>query len=247
MANKDQYISISEFAKMAGVSKQAVYKRLDTDCQPWLKVDNGKKLINTKALKFFNVQQKNAVETAKEMLEETKQGYIDFLKHLIDEKNEQIKSLNKTIENDQELIKREQEIVSQQQKLHAIAEQKLQIETARQEIPKQESLLNPHKFSTEAEYSKYLERLLPRIGFFASRQDKEELEKILELMSEEERKLIYQKKVYREAIDHIRQVDFSKLEEQERTDKEKEIQFSQELERMREDIVKAIREEKGGI
>ena len=38
---KEEYISISEFAKRAGVSVQAVYKRLDKDIQPWLKELNG--------------------------------------------------------------------------------------------------------------------------------------------------------------------------------------------------------------
>lgn len=212
---KDEYISIAEFAERAGVSKQAVYKRIDKDCKPWLKVENGKKLINTKALKFFNIQPKDTVETAKEMLEETRQGYIDFLKHLVDEKNEQIKSLSKTIENDQELIKREQEIVSQQQKLQAIAEQKrLQIEAHPQEITKQESLLNREKFSTEAEYQQYLLKLLPRIGMFSNRFDLKELDKVLEMMSEYERKLVFRDKRAKEAIEHIKGVDFDQLEKE---------------------------------
>lgn len=205
---KDEYISIAEFAERAGVSKQAVYKRIDKDCKPWLKVENGKKLINIKALKFFNVQPKDTVETAKEMLEETRQGYIDFLKHLVDEKNEQIKSLSKTIE-------REQEIVSQQQKLQAIAEQKrLQIEAHPQEITKQESLLNREKFSTEAEYQQYLLKLLPRIGMFSNRFDLKELDKVLEMMSEYERKLVFRDKRAKEAIEHIKGVDFGQLEKE---------------------------------
>ena len=205
---KDEYISIAEFAERAGVSKQAVYKRIDKDCKPWLKVENGKKLINIKALKFFNVQPKDTVETAKEMLEETRQGYIDFLKHLVDEKNEQIKSLSKTIE-------REQEIVSQQQKLQAIAEQKrLQIEAHPQEITKQESLLNREKFSTEAEYQQYLLKLLPRIGMFSNRFDLKELDKVLEMMSEYERKLVFRDKRAKEAIEHIKGVDFDQLEKE---------------------------------
>lgn len=212
---KDEYISIAEFAERAGVSKQAVYKRLDIDCKPWLRVESGKKFINTKALKLFNNQPKDKVETVKEMFEETKQGYIELLKHLVDEKNEQIKILSKTIENDQELIKREQEIVSQQQKLHAIAEQRLQIE-ARTEPPKSENLLNREKFSTETEYRQYLLKLLPRIGMFSSRADRRELEKVLEMMSDYEKKLVYQDRSAKEAIEHIRGVDFDKVEQEQK-------------------------------
>ena len=52
---KDKYISIADFAKEAGVSKQAVYSRLKSqDLNKFMKLENGKKLINTKALEFFN-------------------------------------------------------------------------------------------------------------------------------------------------------------------------------------------------
>lgn len=48
-----EYISMPDFARMAGVSRQAVHKRVDRDLQPFMKEVDGKKLINTNALPLF--------------------------------------------------------------------------------------------------------------------------------------------------------------------------------------------------
>ena len=212
---KDEYISIAEFAERAGVNRSYIYKLLSTKLSTYcLQVDNQKKL-NIKALELFNVERVDNLVDKKETDEDTLKDLIEILqeqqkvmKQELDIKNEQIKSLSKTIE-------REQEIVSQQQKLQAIAEQKrLQIEAHPQEITKQESLLNREKFSTEAEYQQYLLRLLPRIGMFSNRFDLKELDKLLEMMSEYERKLVFRDKRAKEAIEHIKGVDFDQLEKE---------------------------------
>jgi hypothetical protein len=52
----DVFLSIKEFAKMAKVSPQAVYKRLDKDLKEYFKVIDGKKSIKIEALKQFEVQ-----------------------------------------------------------------------------------------------------------------------------------------------------------------------------------------------
>ena len=45
--NKDQeYISIADFAERAGVSKQAVYQRLNKSLKAYVKDVDGKKSIN---------------------------------------------------------------------------------------------------------------------------------------------------------------------------------------------------------
>lgn len=48
-----EYITIAEFAERAGVTPQAVYKRLKTDLEPFLKVENGVKLLNADALELY--------------------------------------------------------------------------------------------------------------------------------------------------------------------------------------------------
>lgn len=48
-----EYISISEFARRAGVSRQAIQQRLDTSLREYVKVEQGKKTINIKGLELF--------------------------------------------------------------------------------------------------------------------------------------------------------------------------------------------------
>lgn len=45
-----EYISIAEFAEQAGVSKQAVYQRLNKSLKAYVKAVDGKKSIDIRAL-----------------------------------------------------------------------------------------------------------------------------------------------------------------------------------------------------
>lgn len=208
---KDEYISISEFAKRAGVSKAYIYKAIKDRLKPYYKIVDNHKRLNIKALEFFSSTNMSTISTNNSTDKDTLKELIEILqeqqstlKNELDIKNEQIRALNSS--SSQQL-----QLIDQQQKLQAIAETK-RIE-AKAEPPKSENLLNREKFSTENEYLNYLCKLLPRIGLFSSRHDKAELEKILELMSEDERNLIYKKKDYREAIEYIKKVDFDKREQ----------------------------------
>lgn len=49
------WMTVKQFATVAKVSTQAVYKRLATDFQPYCKEMNGRKYINSDALRFFGV------------------------------------------------------------------------------------------------------------------------------------------------------------------------------------------------
>lgn len=211
---KEEYISIAEFAKRANVNRSYIYKILSTKLSTYVRQVDNQKMLNVKALELFDVDQsvyqvdteREAVKDLIELLQEQQRA----LKAELEIKNEQIRALNNA--SSQQL-----QLIDQQQKLQAIAETK-RIE----QEPKESGLLNRSKFSTEAEFSYYLCRLLPRIGLFSTKQDREELERVLELMSEEERRLVYQKRPYREAIEHIRKVDFDDLEKfQKQQDREK--------------------------
>lgn len=98
---KDRYISIADFAKQAGVTKQAVYSRLKSpDLNKLVKLENGKKLINTKALELFNKSSFNQVEQG---LESTEREYIESLKKQIEELQRDKQELYRLLDQQQQL------------------------------------------------------------------------------------------------------------------------------------------------
>lgn len=119
---KDEYLSISEFAQRAGVSVQAIYKRLDKDFQPWLKVENGKKLLNIKALQAFKgekssteVESMDALRKALELIEDQN----ETLKAELAIKNEQIREQSRQIAELSERLKESHLLIDHQQQLTA--------------------------------------------------------------------------------------------------------------------------------
>ena len=56
------YITVKDFANLAGVSTQAIYQRIDKDLKRFVKVENGKKLILMAALEFFKCKKENQVD-----------------------------------------------------------------------------------------------------------------------------------------------------------------------------------------
>lgn len=192
---REEFISISEFSKRAGVSRPTIYSKLESELSSFTKSVKGKTVINTKALDLFSVKESVKDFTDFDSLKdltEVLQNQAETLRKELEIKNEQIRELNANLTQTHVLL-------DQQQKLQALSEQK-RIET--KEEPKQESLLNRDKFSTEAEYTKFLKRLLPNINMFSTKKDLQEQEYILELMSEEERQLII-KKGFVKGLDYL--------------------------------------------
>lgn len=111
----DVYISIAEFAKRAGVSHQAIYKRLATDLQPWLHMTDGKKTINIQALELFNnenVATKSATNSTEVATIKLLQKTVELLEKELSLKNEEIKNLH-------DRLKESHVLLDQQQHLHA--------------------------------------------------------------------------------------------------------------------------------
>lgn len=99
-----EYISIKEFAELAGVSQQAIYKQLNNKLKSYLKVVDGKKTLDKSALELFKKQENSSG---------VEQQLINMLQTELNQKNEQIAQLQK--------------LLDQEQQLHAMARQELKL------------------------------------------------------------------------------------------------------------------------
>ena len=134
---KDKYISIADFAKQAGVSKQAVYSRMKSqDLNKFIKLENGKKLINTKALELFNKSssQSSFNQQAEQGLESTEREYIESLKKQIEELQRDKQELYRLLDQQQQLTAQANATVKQ---LQAPKEEASVIQQEKQEQKKQ--------------------------------------------------------------------------------------------------------------
>ena len=159
----DKYVSVVEFAKLAGVTKQAVYSRINgQEFTNFIIEDNTgkkpKKLISTKALPLFNNGNSKQVKKPKKS---STDAYMDFLKEQIAEKDKLIDSL---LQQSSALIQQNKELTesisatnenltklwSQQQTLEAMEKKKLeapeQSEPDSQEAPKAEPVQEKKPF-----------------------------------------------------------------------------------------------------
>ena len=143
---KDRYISIADFAKEAGVSKQAVYSRQKSqDLNKFIKLENGKKLINTKALELFNKSSsQSSFNQVEQGLESTEREYIESLKKQIEE-----------LQRDKQELYR---LLDQQQKLTAQAN--ATIKQLQLQAPKEEASIIQQEQQQERQVQK-------KQGFFA--------------------------------------------------------------------------------
>lgn len=135
---KDRYISIADFAKQAGVSKQAVYSRLKSqDLNKFIKLENGKKLINTKALELFNKSSsQSSFNQVEQGLESTEREYIESLKKQIEELQRDKQELYRLLDQQQQLTAQANATIKQLQ-LQAPKEEASVIQQEKQEQKKQ--------------------------------------------------------------------------------------------------------------
>ena len=136
-----QYISIKEFASAAGISQQAVYKRLNHKNDNLLKyfnVINGKKMLKINALEdlygisyetFLNQHFKQVVEQNKpvenDLEQDRTQELIDLLRKQVQDKDAEIEILRREREADREKIEKLEDsllkYIDQEQKIRAMA------------------------------------------------------------------------------------------------------------------------------
>lgn len=105
-----EYILISDFARIAGVSTQSIYKRVDRDLAEYCVVSGGKRKISTEALKLFekpNIKKydlgsDNTFELLKAVTERL-ENHINALEKQLEIKDKQIAELSKALEHEQQL------------------------------------------------------------------------------------------------------------------------------------------------
>lgn len=117
---KNEYISVKEFSKRANITPQAIYQRLNKDFKPYLKVIDGKKMLNISALSLFDSKEefkedfqftdKELIKSLNETLK-TLQSQLEVKDKQISELNERLSQSHKLIENQQILLKHEQDKV----------------------------------------------------------------------------------------------------------------------------------------
>ena len=109
------YITVKEFAELAGVSQQSIYQRIKkphNPIQPYLKEINSKTYIRKTAL-----QDLYSNDTRQEERIEPTERILDILEKQLAEKDKQIESLLKSLEDTQRLLDQQQQLKAMETKL----------------------------------------------------------------------------------------------------------------------------------
>ena len=118
---EQEFLSIKDFAARAGVSAQAIYKRLnnpDDELINWLKADGKQKMLAAAALSLF--QKKEETTSCETNCQPVDNQLITMLQEELRQKNEQIATL--------------QRLLGQEQQLRLVADQRiLMLESGNQE------------------------------------------------------------------------------------------------------------------
>jgi chromosome segregation ATPase len=126
-----EYISVADFAEAAGVTPQAVYKRIKGDLATFVKVEGNTKTISTEALQFFKIEK--PVDRSEEI--EALQAEVERLTSELTVKQQEINNLNTHI---RELSQKLVEILAKQTEQ---AENYQKLIAANMQL--QQQLLNP--------------------------------------------------------------------------------------------------------
>lgn len=105
---KQKYLTISEFAKLKGVSNQAVYKQLTTKLSKYVVVVDNKKMLKIECVEDFGLNQvdNNQVKVDNQNINQVdnQNELVQFLKQQIIEKDKQIEKLQESAEQKDKYI-----------------------------------------------------------------------------------------------------------------------------------------------
>lgn len=168
-----EYISIADFANHAGVTKQAIYLRLNKDLNVYLKTIQGKKFLHTNGLSLFNSSAavENIVqEVASNTSESSKNKEDQYFKDDIERLNKKVDKLLEMLESEQtkngklqseliSLTEKSMNLATQAQALQGHMQQqtlgssgkgvKVELESDEQELETHEQELENNKMTTE--------------------------------------------------------------------------------------------------
>lgn len=132
--NENKLVTVAEFAKKAGISKQRVYQLLNKSLKEFVQEVENRKMIDTQALKLFEFQgacssddsNLNGIEQDLETNKKDKksdlipllQKTVEVLQEQLTEKDKQIFEKDKQISTLAEALREAQQISKQAQALH---------------------------------------------------------------------------------------------------------------------------------
>lgn len=103
-----EYVTITEFAKLAKVSRQAVYRRLDNDLKGYIVKEGNKLKINLDAVHMFDKSVTGVTQSeSEEVSEPSNLALLDELSTFVqraDKKDKQIEQLVNIVDNMQKTI-----------------------------------------------------------------------------------------------------------------------------------------------
>lgn len=121
--NKQEYISISEFARATGRSRTTVYKYLDGFLSTYVQDVQGKKVISRAAIKVFEsieagkvVQDERTEKRSDEQINGQVGQVIEALKEQLRVKDQQLEEKDRQIQSLHEILTRQQQLTAIQEK-----------------------------------------------------------------------------------------------------------------------------------
>lgn len=91
-----EYVTITEFAKLAKVSRQAVYRRLDNDLKGYIVKEGNKLKINLDAVHMFDKSVTQVTQSeSEEVSEPSNLAVLDKVSTFVQECNMQLQQLEK--------------------------------------------------------------------------------------------------------------------------------------------------------
>lgn len=127
MTKNEEILTVQEFAKRAGVSVQAVYKRLNNSLSPYIQLVEGRKMLKSSALyEIYGVKVKQPIQphVKSKLNEETGSSEVDFLRKQVEQLQAE---LSKERQHSRDLAERLATLTDQAQQLQLAQMQQDQI------------------------------------------------------------------------------------------------------------------------